>query len=126
MTTRRDILAGAGAGAAAISASALFANLKTEPADRVYVFDSRVGASAGFARIAPGGGTVLDISGQDRALWRDIKAIATRNGAVSGLLSWSSWVIVRGFLEEGGKRIVDEQRIETGPGRPTLFYWRMK
>jgi len=125
MTTRRDLLAGAGAGVAAISTASFFAARRPAEIDGLFIYDSRNGAPQAQTKLAPGAPR-LDIRNQDRVFWRDLRNLASITSGVSGLLSWSTWVIVRGLLEERGKRVVEERRIEGGAGQPTLFYWRMR
>jgi hypothetical protein len=111
--TRRSLLqAGAlGAAAAAPSARAL---ADDQPA--LVIYDSRSPQSTAFARRHRA--EKIDIAAEDENLWRNLRTAAP-TGRVIGLTSWDQLVIVRGYMEEQGKRLTSE--VATG----RLFRWDM-
>ena len=80
------------------------------------VYDSRRADSLAFARsiAAPR----IDVAREDGNFWRTVRSVST-DGPIVGLTGWSDWVLVRGMLEEKGKRL----RREVQVGR--LFHWTM-
>jgi hypothetical protein len=83
----------------------------------VLIYDSRLPASRAFAATATGVAKV-DVAHQDRTFWRTLRG-ARIDGTITGMTGWSDLVIVRGLLEEQGKRL----RSETRHGM--LFRWEM-
>ena len=128
MATRRNLLLSAGGGAAMLSAPSVFASQKGNPSEGVaskgvFIYDSRNQTSLRMAQTARNSGMqLLDVSREEAARWQGVRRLARESRAVAGMTGWSSWVLLRGFLEEGGKRVVEERRIDAGP---TLFFWRM-
>ncbi len=88
----------------------------TESQATVFIFDSRVPASRHVVTSAKD--RRIDVALEDRNFWRNIRDLHV-SGTVEGLISWSDWVIVRGLLEEQGKRLKSEQ------AEGSLFRWTM-
>lgn len=111
--TRRTLIKSSAAAATMIATSPGSAR---EPAPSLIVFDSRNTKSAAFARgvAAPS----IDVAHQDTSLWRALRTSDVA-GPVSGMTSWSDWVVVRGLLEEQGLRV--QQEASEG----SLFTWSM-
>lgn len=80
------------------------------------IFDSRSAASTAFARRYSA--TRIDVAREDENFWRTLRG-TTPAGTIIGLTSWSDLVVVRGFLEEQGKRLKSETRARD------LFRWTM-
>ena len=112
--SRRKLLA-SGAAAATIAAAGGL-RLAAAALPSLVIYDSRRVDSLAFAQTiaAPR----IDIAREDANLWRAVRGVAIQ-GTVVGLTAWSDWVLVRGMLEEKGKRM----RSETRNGR--LFQWAM-
>ncbi len=87
-----------------------------QPHTILIVFDSRLPKSRTFARAYTG--PRIDVAQEDRNFWRKVRATHPV-GPVSGMTSWSDWVMVRGLLEEQGKRLKSQQRVGA------LFRWEM-
>jgi TAT (twin-arginine translocation) pathway signal sequence len=111
--SRRTILKGAAAIGAATAVPAMAANTKPN----CTVIDSRIPASLRFAKNAAG--PVIDIAHEDATFWRNLRAAPA--GAVTGITRWSDFVMIRGVLEEQGKRLRDE----THDPSSELFRWTM-
>lgn len=112
--SRRGLLA---SGAAAATVAAVGGSrFAAGPPPALVVYDSRRADSLAFARsiAAPR----IDIAREDANLWRAVRNLAV-DGTIVGLTGWSDWVLVRGVLEEKGKRL----RREVRAGR--LFEWTM-
>jgi hypothetical protein len=111
--TRRSAIK-SGAAVLALAAAASKAAAAAPPA--LIVFDSRIPASCAFAQrhIGPR----IDVAKEDASFWRQLRA-DTPTGSVVGMTGWSDWVVVRGLLEEKGKRL----KSETASGK--LFHWTM-
>lgn len=113
--SRRYLLASGGAAATvvAIGGSRLAA---AAPLPTLVVYDSRRADSLTFARsiAAPR----IDIAREDGNLWRAVRNVSV-DGPIVGRTGWSDWVLVRGMLEERGKRVRREEQV----GR--LFQWTM-
>jgi hypothetical protein len=110
--TRRNLIKASAAAAATVASGAALA----EAPPSMIVFDSRVAASRAFAKnhTAPR----VDVAKEDSDFWRTLRAEAPK-GTIIGMTGWSDWVMVRGLLEEKGKRL----RSETPSGK--LFHWAM-
>lgn len=112
--SRRSLIV---SGAAAVTVAAVGrSRLAAAAPPALVVYDSRRPDSLAFARsiTAPR----IDIAREDANFWRAVRSV-TVDGTVVGLTSWSDWVLVRGMLEEKGKRLRREQQV----GR--LFQWAM-
>lgn len=111
--SRRNLLA---SGAAAATVAAVGGSRLAAAPPALVVYDSRRADSLAFARsiAAPR----IDVAREDANLWRAVRGVAVE-GIVVGLTGWSDWVLVRGMLEEKGKRL----RREARAGR--LFQWTM-
>lgn len=112
--SRRNLLA---SGAAAATTAAVGGSrFAADAPSALVVYDSRRADSLAFARsiAAPR----IDIAQEDGNFWRAVRSIAV-DGAVVGLTGWTDWVLVRGMLEERGKRMRHQARV----GR--LFQWTM-
>ncbi|MFC7048786.1 hypothetical protein [Emcibacter nanhaiensis] len=127
--TRRNLMAGAGMAGMAVAlgpAARSLAGTAGEKA-RLAVYDSRLPKSRQFAReMTAQGLKTLDIAGEDAVLWRTVRRLARSSGDVIGLTRWSDLVLVRGFLEEGGRRMsrrAAPQQLRTG--NISTFLWRM-
>jgi len=112
--SRRNLLASGAAAATVAAVGGSHFAAGAPPA--LVVYDSRRTDSLAFARsiAAPR----IDIAREDANLWRAVRSAAV-DGTVVGLTGWSDWVLVRGMLEEKGKRLRREARV----GR--LFQWTM-
>ncbi|WP_417320069.1 hypothetical protein [Emcibacter sp.] len=128
--TRRKMIAGAGLAGAAMALGPSAGSLATTAGRKasLAIYDSRLPQSRVFAREMAGQGLkILDIAGEDAVLWRTIRRMARTPGDVIGLTRWSDLVLVRGFLEEGGRRMSAEEAL---PHRrragSTGFLWRME
>ncbi len=111
--SRRSLIKAAGAATAASGASAaVFA--KAQP--QLVVFDSRKAASRNFASLHIA--ARIDVAKEDVQFWRSLRS-ASDHKRIVGATAWSDWVIVRGFLEESGKRLVREEQ------RGDVFLWEM-
>jgi hypothetical protein len=111
--SRRTVLQ-SGATIAAMSTSAGAAITAKRPA--LIVFDSRLQASRLFAD--QHGAPRIDVALEDASFWRTLRS-AKLKGEIVGLTGWSDWVLVRGMLEENGKRL----KAEAQAGG--LFHWAM-
>lgn len=112
--SRRNLLA-SGAVAATLAAVGGSRFAAAAPPALV-VYDSRRTDSLTFARsiAAPR----IDIACEDGNFWRAVRSVKV-DGTIAGLTGWSDWVLVRGMLEEKGKRL----RREVQVGR--VFQWAM-
>jgi TAT (twin-arginine translocation) pathway signal sequence len=111
--SRRTILKGTAAIGAATALPVVAASAKPS----CTVIDSRIPASLLHAKNAAG--PVIDIAHADATFWRSLRAAPA--GSVTGITRWSDFVMIRGFLEEQGKRLRDETH---DPARE-LFRWTM-
>jgi hypothetical protein len=103
--------------AAVVALGATNANARAVAAQPgLIIFDSRVAASRAFA--ADFAAPHIDVATEDLLLWRSLRTVAV-SGPVLGLTGWSDWVVVRGLLQEKGKRLKQESK------SGTLFLWRM-
>ncbi len=109
--TRRRVLQGSGAAIAAFGTAPVIAFGDTDLA----LFDSRHRASCSFADRHK---ATLDVAQEDTRLWQTLRQAPLPN-RIEGLTAWSDWVVVRGLLEERGKRVRTEVR------RGDLFHWTM-
>ncbi|MEY2942088.1 MAG: hypothetical protein RLY97_102 [Pseudomonadota bacterium] len=112
--SRRMMLKSTAIVTASLAASAKVAAAQMTPT--LVVFDSRIPASMAFAQThsAPR----MDVAHADAHFWRDLRGAAP-HGPIIGLIGWSDWVVVRGLLEEKGKRLTGENRAGQ------LFHWTM-
>ena len=110
---RRAVLTG---GAVTSGLLAVPAAVRASTQTRIAIFDSRELASRAF--VSARRGPSIDVAQEDAAFWRSLSAVA-KGQPVEGLTSWSDWVIVRGLLEENGRRV----KAEAKAGR--LFRWSM-
>ncbi|WP_321396969.1 hypothetical protein [Emcibacter sp.] len=127
--TRRNLMTGAGMAGMAIAMTPAIKAIAGTAGQKatLAIYDSRVPQSRVFAREVAGQGiTTIDIAGEDAMMWRTIRKAAKEPGDVIGLTRWSDLVLVRGYFEEGGKRMSHEVRPESQrPGTITTFLWRM-
>lgn len=114
LISRRTLIKTGAAAAAASAAAGPIAAVSAAPV--LVVFDGRSERSRAFARnhLAPG----IDVAVEDENLWRTLRSAAP-TGSITGMTTWSDWVVVRGLLEEKGKRVRSEK--QSG----TLFIWTM-
>jgi hypothetical protein len=112
--SRRGILK---AGVLGLAAGATPALAVAAKGPSVLVYDSRLPASRAFAATSAVA-TKIDVAHQDRTFWRTLRS-ARIDGTVTGMTGWSDLVIVRGLLEEQGKRLRGETR------HGMLFRWEM-
>jgi TAT (twin-arginine translocation) pathway signal sequence len=91
------------------------------------VYDSRLPEARAFAaQVQAQGIRTIDIAGGDKDLWHIARQDLATPGAVSGMTGWSDWVVLRGLLEERGKRLVREARVvHKGARMATPFAWEM-
>jgi hypothetical protein len=82
----------------------------------LFITDSRLPESLVLARKLDL--KILDIASENENMWASLRHFS-HAGDVSGLTRWSDWVLIRGMLEEKGKRVRQQTRIGG------LFYWRM-
>ncbi len=87
-------------------------------APALVVFDSRLAQSRAFA--GAHNGPRIDVAHEDANFWRALRADAPV-GRVIGLTAWSDLVVVRGLLEEKGKRLKAEHRL----GESHILRWEM-
>jgi TAT (twin-arginine translocation) pathway signal sequence len=121
--SRRTLLKSVGvAGAATALPAHAFA---ASPALAVY--DSRLPEGAAFGATAKAQGLhTVDVAGGDRAILQIARHSLSTSDTVVGLTGWSEWVIVRGLLEERGKRLSQERRVtHSGKRNATPFEWTM-
>jgi hypothetical protein len=121
--SRRTLLKSVGvAGAATALPAQAFA---ASPALAVY--DSRLPEGAAFGATAKAQGLhTVDVAGGDRAILQIARHSLSTSDTVVGLTGWSEWVIVRGLLEERGKRLSQERRVtHSGKRNATPFEWTM-
>jgi hypothetical protein len=114
MKLNRRTLLKAGAAAAATTAAPLAVAAGKAPV--LLVFDSRIPASllSRSNSLAP----AIDVAREDALLWRGLRNAAL-TGTIIGHTRWSDFVVVRGLLEEQGKRLVSQTR------KGNLFQWEM-
>jgi hypothetical protein len=111
--SRRTLIKAAGVVTATSGASvAVMAKAQSQ----LVVFDSRKAASRNFATLHVA--SRIDVAKEDVHFWRSLRSAREYNRIV-GATAWSDWVIVRGFLEESGKRLVREEQ------RGDVFLWEM-
>lgn len=93
----------------------------------IFIFDSRLAASRQFAEGAHRlSARALDICKEDENLWRKVRAAAVSGNAIVGLTSWSQYILVRGYMEEAGKRIRYETPAKPGTrDKASPFLWIM-
>jgi hypothetical protein len=111
--SRRALIKG-GAVGAALATPVVRAAGQSRPS--LLVYDSRAPKSLAFARAASV--PVIDVAREDARFWRSLRA-SQPAGRIVGLTSWSDLVIIRGLLEEQGKRLVFETVVDK------LFRWEM-
>jgi hypothetical protein len=109
--SRRRVLQGSGAAIAVLGAVPTLAFETSALA----LFDSRHRASCVFAAART---ATLDVAHEDARFWQTLRQAPLPN-RIEGLTAWSDWVVVRGLLEERGKRVRTEVR------RGDLFHWTM-
>jgi hypothetical protein len=109
--SRRRVLQGSGAAVAVLGAAPTLA-FET---GGLALFDSRHRASRAFAATHA---EVVDLAHEDACFWQTLRHASLPN-RVEGLTAWSDWVVVRGLLEERGKRVRTEVR------QGALFHWTM-
>ncbi len=103
-------------GVAAVAVAASGTKAMTSPRHALIVFDSRIPASLAYAKSKRG--PRIDVAREDENLWRTLRSEAP-DGTIVGMTGWSDWVIVRGLLEEKGKRLKSEEPLGS------LFRWTM-
>jgi hypothetical protein len=111
--TRRSAIK---SGAAVLALTAAGGKAMSAPRPALVVFDRRIPASRAFAQRQSG--PRVDVAVEDASFWRTLRTVSPE-GHVIGLTGWSDWVVVRGLLEEKGKRLSSE----TASGK--LFHWAM-
>lgn len=116
MTLSRRRLLASGA-LAATTAAIGGARLAAAAPPPLIVYDGRRAASRAFAHGRAG--PRIDIAREEATLWRTLRSLSA-DGAITGLTGWSDWVLVRGMLEDRGKRVIREAKA----GR--LFQWTME
>ncbi len=91
------------------------------------VCDSRLPESRLFAAAQRRKGIrIVDVAKGDRALWTLARQELAATGPVIGMTGWSDWVVLRGLMEERGKRLTRETRIpHKGARMATPFEWAM-
>lgn len=99
MVTRRNLLKGAGVGAAAIATPA--AALASAPV--LVLYDSRLPESADFAA-RHGSAQRLDVAQGHATGWADLRAGLPRGTRIEGLTRWSDYAALRLALRGSGLR----------------------
>ena len=91
------------------------------------VCDSRLPESRLFAAAQRRKGVrIVDVAQGDRALWTLARQEFNTAGPITGMTGWSDWVVLRGLMEEQGKRLTRETRIpHKGARMATPFEWVM-
>jgi hypothetical protein len=82
------------------------------------VYDSRVPESVAFAKTH--GVRSIDLAHEHGTLWRNLRG-ALPKGRIVGMTRWSDLVVVRGVLEEKGRRLVSEAQSSSH----APFVWEM-
>lgn len=103
-------------GAVASLAASGTARAMAGAAPALVIYDSRLPESRAFAALIPA--PRIDVAQEDARFWASLRAAAPK-GRIAGLTRWSDLVVVRGYLEEQGRRL----RHETRQGM--LFRWDM-
>jgi hypothetical protein len=117
--SRRTVLKSV-ATAGAASALPVIASAK---GPSLVIFDSRIPESKTFAKRAR---NALDVAALDATHWVGLRRDFQGIKRVEGVTGWSDWVLVRGFLEEQGLRLVSESRLPAPrSGMAHLFQWTM-
>lgn len=111
--SRRALLKRSGAVAAVVATVPAVA--MAERGSTLLVIDSRIPQSRALARLSA---QTIDVAFEDAQFWQMFRSGPLPDRVV-GLTAWSDWVVVRGFLEERGKRVRAEVR------RGALFHWTM-
>jgi hypothetical protein len=121
--SRRTLLKGAGALGAASAIP--FAGSSKIPLLALY--DGRLPEARAFAATARRRGLrAIDVAAPGASVWHIARQELDRPGAIIGLTGWSDWVILRGLMEEQGKRLRHETRIaHAAPRIATPFAWEM-
>ena len=112
LSRRSLIKAGAVASLAATGTARAMAG--TSPA--LVIYDSRLPESRAFAALVSA--PRIDVAHEDARFWKSLREAAPK-GRIAGLTRWSDLVVVRGYLEEQGRRITTETR------QGLLFRWDM-
>jgi hypothetical protein len=98
------------------SATALPVRAASRSEMHLIVFDSRIAKSVAFANATSL--RTIDVARMDDESWRSFRA-PLGTGTIAGLTRWSDLVIVRGYAEEQGKRLIRERR------QGQLFAWQI-
>lgn len=116
MSVSRRSMIKLGLGAAALAVPAAKGIAQKRPI--LVVFDSRLPETIAFAKAQ--GGRSIDLALEHGRLWRGLRG-ALPEGRVVGMTRWSDLVLVRGALEEKGKRL--RHQSQKTPHAP--FIWEM-
>ncbi len=122
--SRRTILKGA----AGLGVAAAMVNPAAGAVDPgIAIADSRLAEGRAFAITARAQGMVIhDVATFDGELWPMVQVLPATRRKVTGLTGWSDFVVLRGFLEERGLRLVEERKLKHSGARPaTPFAWEM-
>jgi hypothetical protein len=121
--SRRAVLKGA----SALGAATALPMAVTAKQPVLAVYDSRLPESRLFAVTQRRSGIrVIDIAQGGRALWTVAQQDIPASGTIIGMTGWSDWVVLRGLMEEQGKRLTHEIRIpHKGARMATPFEWGM-
>jgi hypothetical protein len=121
--SRRTILKGAGV----LGAATALPKVAHAQTAKLGAYDSRLPESRAFAVAAKRRGvTMIDIAKGDKAIWHIARQDLASPGPIIGMTGWSDWVVLRGLLEEQGKRLRSESRIaHQGTRMATPFEWAM-
>lgn len=103
-------------GAVASLAASGTARAMAGAAPVLVIYDSRLPESRAFAALIPA--PRIDVAQEDARFWASLRAAAPK-GRIAGLTRWSDLVVVRGYLEEQGRRLRHEMR------QGMLFRWDM-
>lgn len=111
--SRRSLLK---AGAVASLAASGTARAVAGAAPALVIYDSRLPESRAFAALVSA--PRIDVAHEDARFWKSLREAAPQ-GRIAGLTRWSDLVLVRGYLEEQGRRVTAETR------QGMLFRWDM-
>jgi hypothetical protein len=121
--SRRNLLVSAGV----LGAVSSLPTLAQSPQVALVIFDSRIPESLAFAKERGRVGMeTIDIGAKGVSALHVARQAKEASGEILGLTGWTDWVMLRGLLEEHGKRLTRELRVPHLGSRPaTPFEWAM-
>jgi hypothetical protein len=110
-----------------LGAASAVPTMATSRAPALALFDSNIPEARAFAKAAARKGiATIDVAGGDKALREIALRTPDVGGTIIGMTGWSDWVVLRGLMEEQGKRLRNESRIvHKGTRQATPFEWVM-